>query len=73
MYLILLGPPGVGKGTQAQFLIDDLKAVQLSTGEVLRAAIANGTDLGKKAKTFMDAGDLVPDEVILGMIHDKLE
>ncbi|MCB2212155.1 adenylate kinase [bacterium] len=72
MYLILLGPPGVGKGTQAQFLIDDLGAVQLSTGDVLRAAIANGTELGKQAKQYMDAGDLVPDEVILGMIHNKL-
>ncbi len=72
MYLILLGPPGVGKGTQAQFLIDELHAVQLSTGDVLRAAIANGTDLGKQAKKFMDAGDLVPDELILGMIHSKL-
>ena len=72
MYLILLGPPGVGKGTQAQFLIDELNAVQLSTGDVLRAAIADGTELGKLAKNFMDAGDLVPDEVVLGMIHSKL-
>jgi adenylate kinase len=72
MYLILLGPPGVGKGTQAQFLIDELHAVQLSTGDVLRACIANGTELGKLAKKYMDNGDLVPDEVVLRMIHNKL-
>lgn len=72
MYLILLGPPGVGKGTQAQFLIDELSAVQLSTGDLLRAAVREGTELGKSAKAYMDKGELVPDAVILGMIREKL-
>jgi len=72
MRLILLGPPGVGKGTQAQFLIDALGAVQLSTGDLLRAAVREGTELGKDAKRYMDAGELVPDEVILGMIKEKM-
>lgn len=72
MRIILLGPPGVGKGTQAQFLIDRLGAVQVSTGDLLRAAVREGTELGRKAKGFMDAGDLVPDDVILGMIREKM-
>ncbi len=73
MRLILLGPPGVGKGTQAQFLIDKLNAVQVSTGDLLRAAVREGTELGREAKKFMDAGDLVPDSVILGMIREKMQ
>jgi adenylate kinase len=72
MRLILLGPPGVGKGTQAQFLLEKLGATQLSTGDLLRAAVREGTDLGKDAKRYMDAGDLVPDAVILGMIKEKM-
>lgn len=73
MRIILLGPPGVGKGTQAQFLIDRLGAVQLSTGDLLRAAVREGTELGKSAKKYMDAGELVPDDVILGMIGEKMK
>ncbi len=72
MRLILLGPPGVGKGTQAQFLIDKLSATQLSTGDLLRAAVREGTELGKTAKGFMDSGGLVPDDVILGLIREKM-
>ncbi len=73
MRLILLGPPGVGKGTQAQFLIDKLGAIQLSTGDLLRAAVREGTELGKTAKKFMDAGELVTDEIILGLIGEKMK
>lgn len=72
MRLILLGPPGVGKGTQAQFLIEKLGAVQLSTGDLLRAAVREGTELGKTAKGYMDRGELVPDDVILGLISEKM-
>lgn len=72
MRLILLGPPGVGKGTQAQFLMDKLNAVQVSTGDLLRAAVREGTELGKDAKRYMDAGELVPDDVILGLIREKM-
>ncbi len=73
MRLILLGPPGVGKGTQAQYLMDKLDAVQLSTGDLLRAAVREGTELGKTAKGYMDAGDLAPDDVILGLIGEKMK
>ncbi|MBD3165916.1 adenylate kinase [bacterium] len=73
MRVILLGPPGVGKGTQAQFLMDELKAIQLSTGDLLRAEVRAATELGTKAKEFMDAGKLVPDDVILGMIGRKMQ
>lgn len=72
MRLILLGPPGVGKGTQAKFLMEKLGAVQLSTGDLLRAAVREGTELGKTAKGYMDRGELVPDEVILGLIREKM-
>jgi len=72
MRIILLGPPGVGKGTQAQILIDRLNAVQLSTGDILRSAIRAGSELGIKAKGYMDAGQLVPDEVVLGLVREKL-
>lgn len=72
MRLILLGPPGVGKGTQAQFLIEKLGAIQLSTGDLLRAAVREGTELGKTAKGYMDSGELVPDDVILGLIREKM-
>jgi len=72
MILILLGPPGVGKGTQASCLTKTRGLVQLSTGDMLREAIANGTELGRKAKSIMDEGKLVADDIILGMIAERL-
>ena len=73
MNIILLGPHGAGKGTQAEKLVADHGLVQLSTGDMLRQAIADGTALGLKAKAIMDAGDLVADDIILGMIRERLE
>ena len=72
MNLILLGAPGAGKGTQAEILVKKLSIPAISTGNMLREAIANGTELGKKAKQFMDEGALVPDELILGIIGDRV-
>ena len=72
MNLILLGAPGAGKGTQAELLVKKLSIPAISTGNMLREAIANGTELGKKAKTFMDEGALVPDELILGIVADRV-
>ncbi len=72
MNLILLGGPGAGKGTQAKKLIDKYQIPQISTGDILRAAVKEGTPMGKKAKEFMDAGKLVPDEVVIGIIKDRL-
>ena len=72
MNLILLGGPGAGKGTQAKKLIDKFHIPQISTGDILRAAVKEGTEMGKKAKECMDAGKLVPDEVVIGIIKDRL-
>ena len=72
MNLILLGAPGAGKGTQAELLTQKLSIPAISTGNMLREAIANGTELGKKAKAFMDEGSLVPDELILGIVADRV-
>ena len=72
MRLILLGPPGAGKGTQAKLLTDKLGVPQLSTGDILRQALADGTELGRKAKSFMEQGALVPDEVVIGIIEERL-
>jgi adenylate kinase len=73
MRIILLGPPGSGKGTQAQRLVQRYGIVQLSTGEMLRAAVAAGTPIGLKAKDIMASGGLVPDEVVVGIISDRIE
>ena len=72
MKLILLGPPGAGKGTQAEILCKKLNIPTISTGNILRAAVKNGTPVGLKAKEYMDAGKLVPDEVIIGVISERL-
>jgi adenylate kinase len=71
--LILLGPPGAGKGTQAARLTEDFHLPYIATGDMLRAAVKDGTELGKKAKQYMDRGDLVPDDVIIGMILDCMD
>ena len=73
MKLILLGPPGAGKGTQAKMLSDEFSIPQISTGDILRAAVKEGTLLGLKAKAFMDAGGLVPDEVVIGIVAERLQ
>ena len=72
MIIILFGPPGAGKGTQAQRLVDKHNLKQLSTGDMLREAITEGSELGKKASSIMDRGELVSDDIILSMIKDKL-
>ncbi len=73
MKLILLGAPGAGKGTQADILKVKLNIPTISTGNILRAAVKNGTPTGLKAKEYMDAGKLVPDEVIIGIINERLQ
>ena len=73
MNLILLGPPGAGKGTQAQKIVERYHIPQVSTGDILRTAVKEGTPLGKRAKSFMDQGQLVPDEVVIGIIEGRLK
>jgi adenylate kinase len=73
MRLILLGGPGAGKGTQANYIKEKYQVPQISTGDMLRAAVKQGTELGKKAKTYMDAGQLVPDEVIIGLVKERIK
>ncbi len=70
---VFFGPPGAGKGTQAKLLAQHYNFIHLSTGEILRSAIERGTDLGKLAKQYMERGDLVPDDVIIGMIRNRLQ
>ncbi len=72
MRLVLLGAPGAGKGTQAKMLIDKFDIPQISTGDILRKAVADGTPLGKEAKSFMDSGGLVPDSVVIGLVKERL-
>ena len=72
MKLILLGAPGAGKGTQAEVICEKLNIPAISTGNIIREALANGTEMGLKAKSFIDAGQLVPDEVVIGIIKDRL-
>lgn len=73
MKLILLGPPGAGKGTQAKMLTERFTIPQISTGDILRAAVKDGTTMGLKAKQYMNAGGLVPDEVVVGIVRDRLQ
>ncbi|MEK7238242.1 MAG: adenylate kinase [Nitrospirota bacterium] len=73
MRLVLLGAPGAGKGTQAKKLIEKHGIPQISTGDILRKAVADGTPLGKEAKSYMDKGELVPDKVVIGLIEDRLK
>jgi adenylate kinase len=73
MRLVLLGAPGAGKGTQAKKLIDKYSIPQISTGDILRQAVAEGTPLGKEAKSYMDKGELVPDKVVLGLVEERLK
>jgi adenylate kinase len=72
MKIILFGPPGVGKGTQAKLLVEEFRSAHISTGDLLREAVKNKTTLGLKAKSFMDAGNLVPDDVVIGLIEEVL-
>ncbi len=71
--LLLLGPPGAGKGTQAQLLVERLEIPQISTGDMLRAAVAEGTPVGREAKGCMDRGELVPDAVVIGVAEERLQ
>jgi len=73
MRIVLLGAPGAGKGTQAKILIEKYGMPQISTGDLLRAAVAAGSALGKEAKSYMDKGELVPDRVVLGMVEERLK
>jgi adenylate kinase len=73
MILILFGPPGVGKGTQAKILSSQMKIAHIATGDILREAVSRATEMGKKAKAFMERGELVPDDVVIGIIQDRLK
>jgi adenylate kinase len=73
MNIILLGPPGAGKGTQAGFLVKERDMIQLSTGDMLREAKSSGTEMGKRVAAIMDRGELVTDEIVIGLIREKLE
>jgi len=73
MNIILLGPPGAGKGTQAGFLVNERDMIQLSTGDMLREAKTSGTEMGKRVAEVMDRGDLVTDEIVIGLIREKLQ
>lgn len=72
MRMILLGSPGAGKGTQAQFIVDKFAIPQISTGLILREAVASGSELGQKVKSIMDRGDLVPDDIIIGIVKERI-
>ncbi len=72
MNLLIMGPPGAGKGTQAEVLVKELDITHISTGDMFRNAIKEGTEMGRKAKEYMDKGELVPDEVVIGMVRDRL-
>ncbi|GAA2633696.1 adenylate kinase [Actinomadura fulvescens] len=72
MRIVLVGPPGAGKGTQAQFIASHLSIPKISTGDIFRANVSGGTELGRQAKQYMDRGDLVPDEVTIAMVRDRL-
>ncbi|MFC5749153.1 adenylate kinase [Actinomadura rugatobispora] len=72
MRIVLVGPPGAGKGTQAQFIASHLSIPKISTGDIFRANVSGGTELGRQAKKYMDRGDLVPDEVTIAMVRDRL-
>ncbi|MFA9459661.1 adenylate kinase [Thiohalorhabdus methylotrophus] len=71
--MVLLGPPGAGKGTQGQMLAERLDIPQIATGDILRKAVAEGSEVGQKAKSYMDAGDLVPDEIMVEIIRERLQ
>lgn len=71
--IVLFGPPGAGKGTQSKHIIDKYALVHISTGDLFRKHLGEGTDLGKNAKSYIDAGNLVPDEVVIGMVEDKIK
>jgi len=73
MNVILLGPPGAGKGTQAKMLVEEYQIPQISTGDILRAAVKEGSSLGKEAKACMDKGELVPDSVVIGIVEERIQ
>ena len=72
IYIVLLGPPGAGKGTQAQILAEKLKLVHVSSGDLFRENLKNKTELGQQAQSYVDRGELVPDDITIGMVRDRL-